>query len=282
MVKKAIQLLVLLLVVNTVDAGMFYNAGSAAAGLPDDIGSIVDEGNGSEFWVYNNAGAAISQTSDSWVVDMATPISSTNCYSRVYFTGEHDPSTHHQVTELGFDTADGSISYQLRTKIKINDYTANANTRVFRAFLLEGKSSNPTFKAGLRAIDIMARDGNGNGFATASDPDDYLEITLFGQSVSVPFSLGVWHNIVLDLSASNADGIRDAHLYIDNMSSVAIDGTWANYHDYNNGAPYTYFGMDSGASTDFEVDTYEISEVPEPITLTLLGIGSLVLRRRRA
>ncbi len=279
--KRVNLLLVLLALVSVANAGMFYDAGSAAAGLPDDIGSIVDAGSGSEFWTYNNAGATISQTSDSWVVDMGNPVSGSNCYSRVYFTGTHDPSTHHQVADLGFDTADGSVSYQLKTRIKINDYIANADARVFRAYLLEGKSADPAFKAGLRAIDVMARDGNGNGFATAADPDDYLEITLFGQSVSVPFSLGVWHDVVLDLSSSNASGVRDAHLYVDDMSSVAVDGTWANYHNYNNGAPYTYFGMDSGSSTDFEVDTYEISEVPEPITLAILGLGSLALRRRR-
>ncbi len=275
--KRVNLLLVLLALVSVANAGMFFDAGSDKSGYSDTPGSISDAtGSGAtEFWYYDNSGgkvgADLSLNADSYTV--STQISNTwdcNAYSRVFFDGVNDPATHHQVADLGFNIHDPSVAYSVTWRVKLeNALIGNPSRSVFSMYWREGvgEDSGQGFKQGIASIAIKA---DNPGMAdNATNP-----LKLY----NTVFTMGEWHDITLTLDATTGVA-RSRKVLLDGAEVANI--TWANYWNYNGAEAMMSFGQQNpDTSVDYSIDYVEV--VPEPATLAILGLGGLLLRRRRA
>ncbi len=275
--KRVKLLLVLLALVSVANAGMFFDAGSDAGkgGYSDTPGSITDAtGPGaSEFWFYDGGlDATSSLQADSYTVTQ--PITSdwtlNNAYSRVFFEGTNDAGGTHPVADLGFNIHDPSVAYSVTWRVKIdNALIGNPARRVFSMYWREGvgEDSGQGFVQGIASIGIKA---DAAGMAdNASNPLKLYDTV---------FTLGEWHDITLTLDATTGVA-RNRKVFLDGQEVQDI--TWANYWNYNGAEAMMSYGVQNpDVGTTYSIDYIEV--VPEPATLAILGLGGLLLRRRRA
>ena len=273
--KRVKLLLVLLALVSVANAGMFFDAGSDKGGYSDTPGSITDAtGSGaSEFWFYDGGDdATTSLEADSYTVTQ--PITSdwtkNNAYSRVFFEGTNDAGGTHPVANLGFNIHDPSVAYSVTWRVKIDSALIGSTSRsVFSMYFREGtgEDSGQGFKQGIASFGIKA---DAPGMAdNASNPLKLYDTV---------FTMGEWHDITLTLDATTGVA-RSRKVFLDGVEVQDI--TWANYWNYNGAEAMMSYGVQNpDVGTTYSIDYIEV--VPEPATLAILGLGGLLLRRRKA
>ena len=270
--KRVNLLLVLLALVSVANAGMLFDAGSDTGKGGGPSGTIVDSSGTSELYYYNSNGATDSLSPDSYTVSttLATTWNGCNAYSSVYFEGADDPEAHHPVADLGFDIHDPSVAYSVTWRIKLeNAGTITAGKTVFSMYWREGtgEDSGQGFKQGIASIQVKTSGDQGAD-------NDTNPLMLY----DTVFTMGEWHDVTLTLGATTGVA-RNRKVFLDGQEVQDI--TWANYWNYNAAEAFMSFGQENPeVASDYSIDYIEV--VPEPATLAILGLGGLLLRRRRA
>ena len=169
----------------------------------------------------------------------------------------------------GFSSYDGNFTSQFALKL-----ASSGNGSLSVPEVLQGKNfvfdvkMNAAFDLGVKKIAAVAGD---DPVTNGGLNIDFLEAALLsgGLGAAPGGSVLVW-NILF-----TADGTADTEMALN-------AGTGGLYSPYKNFAGDNYFPA-SSPITNGDVSGTTIHQVPEPMTMTLLGLGGIAaLRRRRA
>ena len=140
---------------------------------------------------------------------------------------------------------------------------------------LESELTEYSGYGGINTDVLLVNELNGNVPTSSSDTGEGL-----GPSYVPVNNATAWHTFVIDITAGGA-GTHQVSIAVDGNPATVLDVTAGIKTEYDSLNSYflTMGSSSTGAYTAFDID--DISAVPEPMTLSLLGLGGLALVRRR-
>jgi len=145
----------------------------------------------------------------------------------------------------------GSLGFSLALQSELAEWPAYANIQSDVLLLNELNTGDPS-----------------NAVTGSTDTPSYIEID----------DATAWNTIVVDIANLNATDYR-LTISVNGNSAVTRDVTVGDGIEYGNDDIIHMGSSGTSGITAFDVDYY--SAVPEPMTLSLLGLGGLALLRRR-